>query len=214
MSIRVSIVDDHPLAIEGLCNMLSSAPSIKVSNTYTTGNELLQGLQKDQPDVLLLDMLLPDIKGNELAKQITTTYPNIQILVITSLDAPVRVKSMIQQGCKGYILKNTDKKSLIHAIEEVAKGIEYIEPILKEKMLNNLLHYRKAQDENSPNLTHREKEILKLVVSEYSNQQIADQLHLSLRTVETHRFNLQKKLNVTNNIALVKIAIQMGLMES
>ena len=210
---NIVITDDHPLAIAGLKNMLDNVPHMKVTATYTTGLDLLEGLKQQQPDILLLDVLLPDKKGTELATYISQTYPLVRIIAITSLDAPIHVRSMMREGCKGYVLKNTDKASLVYAIEQVHDGHEYIEPALKEKMLYNVLHYRKLSTGKSPNLTHREKEILKLIVAEYTSQQIADKLFLSLRTVETHRFNLQKKLSVNNTIGLVKAAIQMGLID-
>lgn len=211
--IKVVIADDHPLAIEGLQNMLRTSSRIQISGAYENGTALLEGLPSNQPDILLLDVLLPDWKGAELAGVIGKAYPEIKIIALTSLDTPIHVRSMIKQGCKGYILKNTDSESLIDAIEEVFNGGEYIEPVLKERMLQNVLHYRYTTAGKSPNLTQREKEILKLIVEECTSQQIADKLYLSLRTVETHRFNLQKKLGVNNNVALVKIVIQMGLID-
>jgi DNA-binding NarL/FixJ family response regulator len=214
MSIKIVITDDHPLAIAGLQNMLCNVPDMEVTGTYSTGESLLEGLKLQQPDVLLLDVLLPDRKGSELAAYISLTYPKINIIALTSLDAPIHVRSMMREGCKGYVLKNADKVSLVYAIDQVYHGHEYIEPSLKEKLLYNVIHYRKLATGKSPNLTHREKEILKLIVGEYTSQQIADQLFLSLRTVETHRFNLQKKLAVNNTIGLVKAAIQMGLIDA
>ncbi len=213
--INVALADDHPMVISGLTNMLHPFPHINVAQVYTTGGALLEGLKKVQPDVLLLDVLLPDMKGPELAQIITGKYPTVRILAITSLDAPVHVKSMIRNGSKGYLLKNTGQETLVEAIETVYKGQEFIEPMLKEQMLQNLLHYKKkegsAYSNDKPVLTRREKEVLQLVVQEYSNQEIADQLCISLRTVENHRFNLQQKLNVKNTVGLVKVAIQMGL---
>lgn len=214
MSIKIMITDDHPLAIAGLQNMLANVSNMEVTATYSTGTALLEGLVQQQPDILLLDVLLPDKKGNELATYIVQAYPKVRIIALTSLDAPIHVRSMMREGCRGYVLKNTDKVSLVNAIEQVYEGHEYIEPALKEKMLYNVMHYRKLPSEKSPNLTHREKEILKLIVAEHTSQQIADQLFLSLRTVETHRFNLQKKLAVNNTIGLVKAAIQMGLIDA
>ena len=213
MPIKVAITDDHPLAIAGLQNMLSSCSHIQVVNTYNTGAELLNGLESTQPDVLLLDVLLHDTKGPELAAIIHTKYPKVNILAITSLDAPVHVKAMLRSGCKGYLLKNTDVQTLIHAIEEVNKGNEYIESSIKEQMLQNMLHFRKQANIKKPSLTRRETEILHLIIEEYTNQQIADKLFLSLRTVENHRFSLFQKLDVKNTVGLVKIAIQLGLIE-
>src|SRR4051812_42263260 len=132
MPIRVAITDDHPLAVTGLQNMLMSSNHITVRHTYANGNDLLNGLKTEQPDVLLLDILLPDIKGDELAKTIHNSYPKIKILAITSLDAPIHVKAMLRSGCKGYLLKNTDVQTLIHAIEQVNEGKEYIEASIKE----------------------------------------------------------------------------------
>ncbi|WP_118949881.1 response regulator [Taibaiella helva] len=213
MPITVAITDDHPLAIEGLQNMLLSASSIRVKGTYTSAAALMEGLTQQQPDVLLLDILLPDQKGTELVPIIRRLYPDIKIVALTSLDAPIYVRSMIRQGCKGYVLKNTDKLSLVHAIEQVYNGQEYIEPSLKEQMFYNVLHQKKHTPGRSPNLTSREKEILQLIVAELTSQQIADKLFLSLRTVETHRFNLHKKLEVSNNVGLAKAALLLGLVE-
>lgn len=212
--ITISIIDDHPLAIEGIQNMLRSTPEINILNSYNSGEALLQGISQEQPDVLLLDILLPGQNGSDLAAIISKTYPKIKIIAITSLDAPVHLRTMMRHGCKGYILKNTDKTALVNAIKQVYGGAEYIDPQLKEKMLNHVLHFQKMGNGKSPDLTQREKEILKLIVDEMTCQEIADKLFLSLRTVETHRFNLQKKLGVNNNIGLVKIAIQMGLVNS
>lgn len=213
MPITVAITDDHPLAVAGLQNMLSSCSHIKVLNTYSNGAELLLGLEAEQPDVLLLDVLLPDTKGPELAAVIHSKYPKINILAITSLDAPVHVKAMLRNGCKGYLLKNTDVQTLIHAIEEVHKGNEYIEPSIKEQMLQNMLHFKKQTSIKKPSLTRRETEILHLIIEENTNQEIADKLFLSLRTIENHRFSLFQKLDVKNTVGLVKAAIQLGLME-
>lgn len=210
MAIIVNIVDDHPLAITGLRNMLLACEHIKVTQCYATGTALLAGLQKAQPDVLLLDMLLPDINGEELAAIISKDYPSIKILVITSLDATIHIKTMLRNGCKGYLLKNTEVDTLIQAIEQVHEGMEYIEPSLKEQMLHNLLHYRK-KNKKTPILTRREIEILKLITEEFTNQQIADKLSLSMRTIEKHRFSLLQKLDSKNTAGLVKTAIELGL---
>jgi two-component system secretion response regulator SsrB len=213
MPITVAITDDHPLAIEGLQNMLLSAGDITVKGTYGSAQALLEGLKDNRPDILLLDILLPDQKGTELAARLKALYPDVRIIALTSLDAPIHVRAMIRQGCKGYVLKNTDKPSLINAIKQVYHGGEYIEPSLKEKMLYNVLHQKKHHTGKSPELTSREREILQLIVDELTSQQIADRLFLSLRTVETHRFNLQKKLEVHNNMGLAKAALQLGLLE-
>jgi DNA-binding NarL/FixJ family response regulator len=209
MPISVAIVDDHPLATTGLRNMLSVSEDIQVTDTYHNGTALLEGLHQRQPDVLLLDIQLPDIRGEELAARISREWPGVKMLAITSLDAPIHIKIMMRNGCKGYLLKNTDVDTLIMAIEEVQQGREFIEPALKEQMVQNILQFRKT-DRKPPVLTRREREILELIVAECTNQDIAGKLSLSLRTVEKHRFSLLQKLDVKNTAGLVKTAIEFG----
>lgn len=210
MNIKVSITDDHPLAIAGLKDMLRGLQQVSIISSYSSAEALLEGLKEQQPDVLLLDIMMPDKKGSEIAATITRQYPQVNILVITSLDAPSYIKNMMRSGCKGYLLKSADQEILWQAIETVYRGEEYIQPQLKEQMLQQLLYFQKQRPEEMPTLTRREKEILELIVKEYSNQQIADHLYISLRTVENHRYNLQQKLAVKNSVALIKAAIQMG----
>ena len=212
MIIKVAIIDNHPLAIKGVQGMLAPYKHIELVATYATGMALLEGLKQEQPDVLLLDIMLPDISGKELAPEIKKKYPGIRILALTSHDAPSYVKSMMRRGCSGYLLKDTDQKTLILAIEQVYAGAEFIEPALKEQMLQNVINFKKQTANTPPELTPREKEILQLIVQEYTSQEIADKLFISLHTVESHRFSLFQKLDVKNMVGLVKVAIQMGLL--
>lgn len=210
--ISVAIVDDHPLALTGLQNMLQDAGHIKVTGTYLTGAALMEGLKYEQPDVLLLDLLLKDINGEELAVMIRNTWPSVKILVITSLDANIHIRKMLKRGCKGYLLKNTDIDTLLLAIEEVHKGNEFIEPALKDQMVQNLLNFRKPE-QKAPLLTRREKEIVELITEGLTSHEIAERLYLSLRTVEKYRFAVMQKLDVKNTATLVKTAIEMGLIK-
>lgn len=209
MPITVAIVDDHPLATAGLRNMLGTSEHIVVTSSYHSGKDALEGLQKEPPDVLLLDIQLPDIKGEDLAARISKTWPKIKIIAITSLDAPTYIKAMMRNGCKGYLLKNSDVDTLVLAIETVYEDKEFIELSLKEQMVQNMLQYRKT-DRKGPTLTRRENEVLQLIVAEYTNLEIADKLSLSLRTIEKHRFSLLHKLNAKNTAGLVKTAIEFG----
>lgn len=213
--INIAIADDHPMVISGLKNMLQPYAHINIIDIYQSGTALLDGLRLRIPDILLLDIVLPDLKGYELAGIITEQYPSIRILCITSLDAPSSVKAMMRNGSKGYLLKNADLDTLLLAIETVYNGGEYIEPVIKEQMLQNMFRYKEKEtpqtEHKKTSLTRREQEILKLIVQELSNQEIAEKLVVSLRTIENHRYNLQQKLNIKNTVGLVKVAIEMGL---
>jgi len=209
MPITVAIVDDHPLATTGLRNMLAVSGDIQVTDSYHNAAAALAGLEQRQPDVLLLDIQLPDMKGEDLADRISRAWPGIKIVVITSLDAPIHIKVMMRNGCKGYLLKNTDVDTLIQAIETVHEGREFIEPALKEQMVQHMLQFRR-NDRRPPTLTRREIEILQLIVAEHTNHQIAEKLCLSMRTIEKHRFSLLQKLDAKNTAGLVKTAIEFG----
>jgi len=211
--IKVGITDDHPLVVKGLQNVLSAYPHLVVSHTYATGEELLAGLRREQPDVLLLDINLPDKTGNELIRVISKKYPGIRVLALTSIDSSFHVKDMMQHGCMGYLLKNADAEMLVQAIERVYAGEEFLEPELKDRLLRSMLKIKKQAEHIRPTLTRREKEILQLIAGEYTSQEIAQKLSLSQRTVDNHRFSLLQKLHAKNSIGLVKSALQLGLIE-
>lgn len=214
MPIKVAITDDHPLVVEGLQNVLRAHPGITVIGTFANGEALLKGLKKEVPDILLLDFQLPDKQGIELAPILAEAYPGMRILVLSSMESAFHVKSMLQQGCMGYLLKSTtNHQMLVEAIETVYAGKLFLDPSLKEELLYDMVKTKQRGEKAQLRLTMREKEVLQLIVAEYSNPEIADKLFLSLRTVEAHRYNLLQKLNVKNTVGLVKVAIQMGLIE-
>jgi len=213
MSIRVAITDDHLMLVKGLKDTLATNKNIEIIATYTSGNALLAGLQQTQPDVLLLDIHLPDKTGIELAPIILQKYPAIRILILSGADSFFQIKDMIKQGCLGYLLKSTtDQPTLLQAIESVYKGNVFLDPTIREDLLNSMLKDEKGMNAASAKLTKREIEILKFIVAEYSNQDIADRLFLSLRTVENHRFNIIQKLGVKNTVGLIRKAMELGLM--
>ncbi len=212
--IKVAIIDDHPMVITGIQNMLAPCPHIEMIATYESGDNLLQDLAGQQPDVLLLDIQLPGMKGDELAEKIRQQWPAVKILAMTGFDTPFYVRNMLEKGCLGYLLKNTVQATLVHAIETVNRGETYIDEALKEQLLQHVLKIKKPAAANTPPvLTRREKDILRLIVQEYTSQEIADTLFLSLRTIEKYRLNMLQKLHVRNTAGLVKAAISMGITE-
>jgi DNA-binding NarL/FixJ family response regulator len=207
--ITVSITDDHKMVATSISRMLEGVGHIKVLDSFYNGTTLLQGLKKRQPDVLLLDLQLPDSSGEELAPQILKSWPAIRILVLTGMDTTFFVRNMMQLGAMGYVLKNTDEDILVTAIDSVYRGDQFVDPALKDDLFREMLQ-RKAGPSSIPALTPREKEVLKLITSEYTNQEIANELYLSLRTVENYRMNLLQKMGVKNTAGLVKMAMRMG----
>lgn len=212
MSIQIAIVDDHALIVQGLQRLVEHQADIDIVAIYTSGKMLLAGLEIQLPDVLLLDIQLPDRSGNELVRLIHKQYPELKVIALTSMDTIFHLKDMMQHGCKGYVTKQAGAGILIEAIRTVYAGAEYIEADLEKRWMKSLLKSAKEQAIQTP-LSRREKEILKLIAAEYTNQEIAEKLFLSQRTVESHRYSLLQKLNVKNTAGLLRIAIQMGLVE-
>jgi DNA-binding NarL/FixJ family response regulator len=214
-TINISIVEDHPMMISGLVTILKSYAHIKVNGAYGSAAELLQGLKEHVPDVLLLDLILPDRSGKELISEVLHTYPGLSVLVFTSLDAPSIVSSMMRRGCKGYLLKGASPEMLIDAIETVYRKEEFIEPVLRDQILQNVTRYKNKQQDMPlmTDLSEREIEILKLIAEENTTREISEKLFLSYRTIENHRYNLIQKLDVKNTAGLVRIGIQIGLIK-
>ena len=210
--IKLAIVDDHQVVINGIKAMLANHENIAIIYTATGGEELLQLLTTDQPDVLLLDIQMPDINGIDVCRQVTRQYPAIQIIAFSSFDDSHYVKQILRNGAAGYLLKNAGQDTIIKAINTVLEGDDYIDDAIKKILIQESVTGQRRSIYEIP-LTKREKEILKLIAEEHSNQDIADKLFISLRTVETHRLNITQKLGVKNAAGLVKEAIKRGLID-
>lgn len=210
MSIRIALTDDHPLILAGVKKLLEQYAEMEITDCFNSGTSLLEGLQLRQPDVLLLDIQLSDVNGNELIRQIVRNYAGVRILILTNNNSTFFLKDMIRNGCRGYILKTVDGDTLRHAIQEVYQGREYIQPELKEQLLQETLKLR-SQPTAQFVLTAREKEVLALIAREFTSAGIAAKLHLSTRTVENHRFSIMQKTGVKNTAGLTRLALELGL---
>jgi DNA-binding NarL/FixJ family response regulator len=215
MSIRITITDDHPLVVSGLKKILQSSHHIEVVATYSSGKALLDGLKVFLPDVILTDLQMPGkVYGIDLIRNIRATYPQTPILILSGQEALFNVQDMMAEGCMGYLLKNaTDQEMLVQAIEQVYKGELYLEPLLKNELLREVFKIKKERNRVNSTLSRREKEVLVLIAKGYSSQQIADELFLSIRTIDSHRISLLQKLNVKNVATLLRKALATGLIK-
>lgn len=208
--IKVAILDDQFIVLNGVQQMLQDNKDMHLSGVYQNKDELMSDIYVNTPDVLLLDIRMPNDEGDIIALYLTKHFPDIKILALTNFDTLHYVKKMLRSGVLGYLLKNTDRDTLINAIKTVYEGDQYLEPEIKSKLLNEF-STSKQSAESLPSLTKRETEVLSLIVKQYSSQEIADHLYLSLRTVENHRYNLFQKLDVKNVAGLVTKSFQLGL---
>jgi DNA-binding NarL/FixJ family response regulator len=208
--IEVAITDDHPIVVNGLKKVLDDFSHIEVTNVYHTGNALLQDIEIHQPDVLLLDMHLPDMTGIDIARVITKKYPQVRILVLSSSDVMLQVKKMLQLGAMGYVLKDADDLTIVKAIETVYNGGQFLSPALQQRVVDDMFKTRNTEKRQAI-LTKREREVLQLIIDEHTSQEIASLLFISPHTVENHRISLMQKLEVKNTAGLVKKALEGGL---
>lgn len=210
--INVALLDDHPLILSGLETLISKEEDIHVTGTFQSGAALLKAMEQKLPDVLLLDIHLPEMSGDEIALLITRNYPAVKIIVLSNLDYPYYIKNLIQYGIKGFLLKSSDKGNVILAIRTVFAGEQYID----EEIADKITAYRRSINQMQAHpllLTKREKEIMQLIAKDYTSQEIADKLFLSKRTIDTHRNSLLLKLDVKNSAGLIKKAMDMGLLK-
>ncbi|MEO1032060.1 MAG: response regulator transcription factor [Bacteroidota bacterium] len=209
--IDVTILDDHTMVLKGIETMLADTSNISVSHTFNKGDELLNHLKSATPDVLLLDINLPESNGIELCGFISKTYPDISIIGLSNYSDTSFIKNMMRNGAKGYLLKNTSKDELIEAIKTTHSGDTYLPKILKDKLLNESIGVQLSPF--IPQLTRREQEILECVANELTNNEISEQLFISTKTVESHRKNLLQKFGVRNTAGLIKEAFVKGLLK-
>ncbi len=209
--IKIVIVDDHQLIINGLKAMLEPIEKFKIIGEAKDGIEAVTKAIELKPDVIIMDISMPFLSGIEACKLILLQIPEIKILALTQHEDSEYVIQMINAGGYGYLLKNSRKEEFVEAIFSVMKGEKYFSKKVSNLLLNELIQDKKqesAENNSKITLTKREKEIIKKIAEEMSNQQIADDLNISLRTVETHRRNIMQKLNVKNAVSLVRYAVQ------
>ena len=210
--IRVLIVDDHAILRAGLRALLDLSEDINVVGEAGDGMQAIAQIRYTRPDVVILDMAMPGMGGLEATRRILKENPNVRVLILSQHDDERYVIPVIQEGASGYVLKRAVSDELEEAIRVVNSGGSYLPPEIADAVLRVFRSATRKTNQNSaPVLTEREREILTLVVEGYSSTQIAERLHISIKTVMSHRANIYKKLGTHNRLELIKHATEMGL---
>ena len=207
--ISIVLVDDHPVVIEGLQMLLAKHQHINVVASLTNGASLIDYLQNNRPDVVLLDLTLPDTDGIELSAIITQKYPPCKVLMLSNHNERGLIMQALKNGASGYLLKNVSSAELAQAIEEVVGG-----DIVLSREIRTMVVRAMTTPVEIPSLTKREKEVLQLISEGQTTAMIADQLNVSPLTIETHRRNLLHKLGAKNAPELLMQAVKHGLLLS
>jgi two-component system response regulator DegU len=217
MSEKINIVlaDDHVLVRNGIKSMLESDPDIRVVGEAGNGLQALEVAKDIHPDILVLDIRMPEMTGLEAVAQLDEYAPDTKALILSMHDSEEYVLQALDAGAFGYLLKDTDKTEFVKAIKQIHGGNKYfsgaVSNVLANRLLNTSSFAKKTIIEDQYHLTKREREILRMVIEGKQNKQIAESLGKSVRTVETHRFNIMKKLGVNNAIDMVNKAMKENL---
>lgn len=214
--IKILIADDHTMFVDGIDSIMKGIDDIKVAGRCYNGQSIIDFASSNDVDVVLLDVNLPDMSGIDVCKKLLTLKPDIKILAISMFNEESFVSEILNNGAKGYILKNTGREELLQAIRTVNDGETYFSEEVTQTIMNSLMKNRKASSKSAgfyPKISRREKEVLKLIVQEHTTQEIADKLFISLKTVESHRSSLLAKMNARNSAGLVRIALENNLID-
>jgi NarL family two-component system response regulator LiaR len=209
-TIRVLVADDHAIVRKGICALLATEPGIEVVGEARDGNDAISASQRLQPDVILMDLVMPGVDGLEATRQLACCQPKSRILVLTSFAGDDKIFPALRAGALGYLLKDSGPEELVHAIQQVHHGESFLHPTVARRLLRELSSPAdKSTDSNC--LTEREVEVLQLVAHGQSNREVADLLTISEATVRTHVSNILSKLNLCSRTQAALYALREGL---
>ena len=207
--IKIVLADDHTVVREGFRMVLESQADLQVIGEACNGIEAIQVVERLKPDVLVVDLMMPGINGLEVVRQVNR---NTHVVVLTMHDHESYVIEALRNGAYGYVLKDATPKELVEAIQKAANGQRYLSAPFADRAIELYAQMHNHVGDPYESLSDREREVLILVGQGYSNQEVAEMLQISPRTVEVHRANLMRKLNIKNQTELIRYAIQRGLL--
>ena len=212
MSTRVLIVDDHAVVRAGLKLLVDGQQDLEAVGEAGSAREALLEARTAKPDVVLLDVMMPDQGGIEIVPQLLHEHPEAKVLILSMQDDPRYVREAFEAGASGYVLKEAADTELVAAIREVSGGGRYVHPELGARLVAAETAERKRVEDDP--LSDREREVLRLLALGHTNQEIAKELYISVRTAETHRAHIMQKLRLSSRAELVRYALAEGLLES
>lgn len=212
--VNILLVDDHDIVRDGIQMLLEDEVGFNIAAEAENGAKAIEACNNNEIDLIIMDINMPEMNGIEATEKITEKFSDIKILALTMMDEDQHIRKMIEAGASGYILKSSDKIELVEAITTILDGHHYFSDDATHSVMMDLVKGTTEQQKSDPgNLTAREKEVLALIVKENTNQEIADQLYISTRTVDAHRRNLLQKTGAKNTAGLVTYAIKHNLVD-
>lgn len=215
MSVRILITDDHGVVREGLGVLLQAEPGVEVVGMAPSAEDAVAQLGHAAPDLVLMDISVPQMGGIEATRRIKQLAPDVRVLILTVHEDKALMREAIRAGASGYLLKQAIKSELMHAIHSVMRGDLYIHPVMASMLMTDLLQEPEPKPRATDGrqaLTPREIDVLRLLAQGYTNRQVAEQLDISVRTVEYHRANLNEKVQASGRVDLMKYAEEHGIL--
>jgi len=212
-SIKVIIVDDHKLVTDCIDLFLKGAKDIEVIGVAHSGKDALSMLKKTTPQVVLLDISMPEMSGIQVTEAIKKKYNNIRILILSMHSDYNNISNAIDAGADGYVPKDVSSEELVEAIQTISRGKNYFHATISDEIVKNYATKKQTNNDILPQLTKRELEVLQLFAEGYNNSEIADKLYLSVRTIESHKNHILQKTNMKNSVELIKFAIKNKIIE-
>jgi DNA-binding NarL/FixJ family response regulator len=212
--LKIILADDHAIVREGLRLLVSNQPDMEVIAEADNGRVVLQMCKEINPDIVLMDISMPEMNGAKTTERLKQLYPQIKILILTAHEDKAYLNQLLKAGASGYVLKRTASDDLIYSIRAVAEGGVYIDPVLANKVVNTYIRKQLGKGSGNPNdLSEREAEVLRQIALGYSNKEIANQLDISVKTVETYKTRLMTKLDLHSRAEIVRYAIYQGWLQ-
>ncbi|ANW04162.1 response regulator [Bradyrhizobium icense] len=208
--IRVALVDDHPVVLAGIRALLQGVPEVELVGEANTGVTGLKAICECSPDIAVIDLSLPDISGLELARRLSKRCPAVKIIALTVHEDRAYIHPALEAGARGYLLKRSAGDELLRAIRAVNEGAIYLDPAIAEKASTNAPELTSADDDAGGELSRREEDVLKLVAQGFSNKQIAGELEVSVKSVETYKARASEKKSLHSRADIVRYGIRRG----
>ena len=213
MTVTVLLADDHPIVRQGLRHLFEEAAEMKIVGEASDGLQAVQLTEKLKPNVLIVDIMMPDLNGLEVIRQVKERSPGTSSIVLSMQSADVYVVEALKAGALGYVLKDTGPSEMLNAVQQVVQGQRYLSPRISERLIDVLIQtVEKAPADPYQTLTNREREVLQMAAEGMSSSEIGKRLSISPRTAELHRGRMMNKLGLRNQTELIRYALKRGIL--
>ena len=214
-TIKVILADDHRIFRKGLKSLLSEKKNIEVLAEADNGDEALEAVKKYKPEIVVMDIAMPKMDGIEATRQIREQFPDTEVVILSMHAKKAYIDQVLKAGAKGYVLKDSDEENLLSAIDTVHNGGYYLDSPVADQVLSDYFRDKSKRElkKQSGPLSERERQVLRLLAEGHSNQEVADTLYISRKTVENHRANIVRKTGIQGQVGLAKYAARIGLID-